>query len=760
MGAAVVTVAMTVTAAVAGCGGGGQTAQSAQSAQSAQPAASVTSAESERTTAPSPAGAAAANGAPAPAKIEEVTETHFGKTVRDPYRWMERGGPAFEAFIAEQDAYARRTLAAIPGREALREVLRGANRATTGIEIETLRGSLTSPRIFLWKQAPDQDVALAYVRDGWTGADRLLIDPRSRDRGDVHHTLAYFSPSPDGKHVAYGISASGSEDSVIEILETDSGKVRPEKIDRAQYADLSWRDARSFFYWRRRAPAPGDTKADWFLYSGTYLHVLGDDPEQAQPVFSTTMKELGLAPECYSGVSASPRSKWALASANPGTSADTSYFVAPLAEVVPGKTRWRRISGPGDGVMSMAAHGDTLYAFSYAGASRYRMLAIDARKGTLATAKIFAPERDAVLEDFVTADDAVYLQYFDGGKARLERISYDGERRRALALPSEGTVTIAGEYARPGVRVSLESATSRARDFGYEPRTGFRDLKTREPWPVDHSHLTSEVVEATSADGTKVPMLIVRRADHPLDGSAPALLYGYQAYGYTEKPGFDPVSLRWVDRGGVLATCYGRGNGNRGKQWHLDGVKRNKERGVEDFLACASYLIDRKLTAATRLTAMGTSAGGILVGGAITRRPELFTAAILQVPMANVLRFEQTEGSHANAPELGSVSDAGDFVSLLATDPYHRLVDGAKLPAMLITGGGHDVRVPLWQQAKFAARAQAASGSGRPILLRVEQEGGHFATTSTQAEDKLADLYAFALWQSNVAISAAPEVSK
>lgn len=729
----------------------------AAACSSSAPPAATTPAPPEAppaTTEAAAAPAAPAADRPAAAKVEEVVEEIHGAKVRDPYRWMEKGGPAFDAFLDEQDGVARKALAGIAGREQLKAAISAANQGVTRVAVRGVRGSLTKPRVFLSKRAPTDDTAQLYVRDGWDGADRILVDPRARKEGDRHFSIDYVQASPDGKHVAYGISASGSEDSVVEILEVDTGKVRPEKIDRAQYAGIRWRDNRSFFYWRRRAPEPTDTRADWFKNSASYLHVLGDDPDRARPVISPTMKELGLAVESFTWIEPSPRSKWVLAAATPGTSADTEYFVAPLAKVAPDKTPWRRISGPNDHVTSIEARGDTLYALSYDQAPRYRILAIDAKAGTLATAKVFVPESDAVLEGFVTADDAMYVQYFDGGKTRVERITYDGKKREVVKLPFDGTTYIGGDADRPGIRFFSQGWVQSASDYLYEPKAGIRKLALREPWPKDYSQaLEAELVEVKASDGALVPLSIVRRKDLVRDGSAPAWLDGYQSYGNLEVPYFAPISLTWVERGAVYAQCHGRGTSNRGKQWHLDGVKHHKERGVDDFLACAEYLVAQKYTAAARLTVSGTSSGGVLVGGAITKRPELFTAAVLRVPVVNLSRFESTAGGPANVPEYGTLTIAEDARHLLASDPYQRLTPGTRYPAILLTAGKHDVRVPAWLPAKFAARAQAVNGGDRPIYLRVEREAGHgIGSTRTQTEEEWADLFAFALWQSGVAV--------
>lgn len=706
---------------------------------------------------PAASGADAASGStsgrPAPAKIEEVTEVLHGVTVRDPYRWMEKGGAALDAFLADQDGHARKALAAIPGRDQLRDQLHVANRGVARVGVLGLRGSAAKPRVFLLKRQPDDSTSQLYVRDGFDGKDRLLVDPRSRDHGDVHYSIDYAVPSPDGKHVAYGISASGSEDSVIEILKVDGGQVLAEKINRAQYASIDWRDDRSFFYWRRRAPAPTDTRADWFKNSATYLHVLGDDPERARPLISATMPELGLAPEVFTWITASGKSPWALAAATPGTSADWQYFIAPMNKVAPDKTPWRRLTTQTDKVGFMVARGNTIYATSYDGAPRYRVISFDARTGSLATAKVFVPESEDILDGIYPADDGLYLLYFDGGKNRLERISYDGKKREVVKLPVEGTLSPYSEDERPGLLLYTESWARPPRDLLLDAKGGVREVALREAWPVDYSNLVEELVEVPTSDGAKVPMSIIRRKDTPLDGSAPALLNGYQAYGGVEQPFFAPIPLVWVERGGVRANCHGRGTGNRGKAWHTAGIKQFKERGVDDFIACAEYLVAKKYTSTARLTVTGTSAGGVLVGGALTKRPELFAAAFLRVPVTNLLRIEQTEGGLANIPENGTIGDKVGFESILASDPYYRLKRGSRYPALLVTAGRHDVRVPVWMPAKFVAHAQALRGGDRPILFRVENSGHGRGSTTAQLEEEWADLYAFALWQSGVSLA-------
>lgn len=675
-------------------------------------------------------------------------ETIHGVEVRDPYRWMEKGGPEMTAWLEAQGKRSRAVFDALPARAEMLAAVTAADLGVTRVTIVDVVGD--APRIFLMKRKPEEDVAQLWVRDGWNGTDRLLVDPRTRAQGTVHYSIDYSAPSPDGRYIAYGVSASGSEDSVIEIMEVDTGRVLPERIDRAQYAGINWRpDHKSFFYWRRAKPAPGATRVDWFKNSATYLHRLGDDPEKAVPVFGPMMRELGICEGCFSWIQVSPTSRWLLAGVTPGASADLEYFVAPMDAVIPGMPiPWRRVTGPKDGVLGMAAHGERLFAYSYADAPRFEVLEIDPAVPTISAAREFIRHDKDVLDGFAVAQDGMYLSYNEGGRFRLERVGWNGNRE-TIALPYDGTISgLSASPDRPGARFYVEAWTRPFRLFTVDANKQVRDLALMEPWPVYYGHLTSEDIEVKSADGTLVPLSIVYRKDLARDGSAPAILDGYASYGSAQTPYFYPMRLAWVDKGGVAAECHARGGGARGKEWHTAGIKQNKERGIEDFIACAEYLIANRFTSASKLTGTGTSSGGLLIGGAITRRPDLFTAAFLRVPVANLMRFESTEGGPANVPEYGSIAKPEDVKFMLASDPYHRIKEGVKYPAMVVTGGMHDVRVPVWLPAKFAARVQSAT-TGGPVLVRVETGAGHgLGSRRSQVREEWADLYAFALWQS------------
>jgi prolyl oligopeptidase len=686
---------------------------------------------------------------PPPTRRQDVADVYHGVRVADPYRWLEAQSTERDRWLEAQNAYTRRVLDALPGRGRLRAELREANRGVDQVDLLRIVGR--EPRVFALRRGINDESSKLVVRDGWDGADRVLVDPNRRGEGGQHVTIDVASPSPDGRYVAYAVSAAGSEDGTIEVVEVESGRVLPDRIDRTQIPVISWRpDGRSFFYWRRAKLGPDSHPADYYKNSATYLHVLGSDPDTARPIIGAGMRELGLGSHDYTSVEVTPRSRWAVARVVP-TAAKVSFFVASLAQVRPGGTPWRRVAAIEDGVVSMLAHADRLFALTYGGAPNYRIVSLDARAGSIAGAKDFVPESDLVLYDFAGARDAMYVVALDRGINRLFRVSWRTGIREEITLPFAGAIgRLISDPTRSGLLFNMEGWIEQSRWFGFDPKTG----KVHEIPIVSSASapgdLMTEEVTVVSRDGAEVPLSIVRRRDKPQDGTSPAFLYAYGAYGTAMTPSYNPFNLTWVRRGGIHAICHVRGGSERGESWHSDGIRQKKENGVDDLLACGEYLVDRKYTRPARLIAYGASAGGIVIGGAITKKPDLFRAAVVRAGTLNLMRMDVTEGGPLHLEEYGDPKLAADFRSLLASDPYHRVRDGVVYPAVLLTTGLHDPRVPPWMPAKFAARLQAA-GRTRPTLLRVDMDAGHgIGSTETQRENEYADIYAFALWQAGI----------
>jgi prolyl oligopeptidase len=301
----------------------------------------------------------------------------------------------------------------------------------------------------------------------------------------------------------------------------------------------------------------------------------------------------------------------------------------------------------------------------------------------------------------------------------------------------------------PGATFGLTSWTRSLLYYRLDADGQVNDTRLKPPSPVDASAYTSSEVQAPSADGTMIPLSLVYRKDLALDGSHPTYLDGYGAYGITIEPGFSTTRIAWLERGGVYAVCHVRGGGWYGEDWHRAGMLATKQHSIEDFIACGRWLVAHRYTSPAHLAGEGTSAGGITIGGAITQAPDLFAAALDVVGVTNALREEFSPNGPPNIPEFGSVKTETGFRGLYTMDAYTHVRDGVAYPAVLVVTGINDPRVPPWDPAKFAARLQAASSSGRPILLRVDYNAGHgmLAGSRAQNEQLLADEYAFLLWQ-------------
>ena len=323
----------------------------------------------------------------------------------------------------------------------------------------------------------------------------------------------------------------------------------------------------------------------------------------------------------------------------------------------------------------------------------------------------------------------MYVSTLDGGVERLLRVQYQANPQPELIkLPLESSAFVVTDPRVPGGMLAMTSWTRGFREYQYDPATKqVSDTKLQPVGPYDNPEIIESLeVKAKSYDGTLVPLSIIYRKDIKLDGSNPTQLYGYGGYATTLSPHFDPKNLAWFENGGgIYAVCHARGGGEYGEDWHLAGKMGTKPNTWKDFIACAQYLIDNKYTSPAHLAGEGVSAGGILIGRAITERPDLFAAAIDSVGLSDTLRSETTQNGETNIPEFGTTKTDEGFKALYAMSSYDHVENGSAYPAVLFETGMNDPRVDPWQVGKMAARLEAATSSGKPVLLRVDYAGGH-----------------------------------
>jgi prolyl oligopeptidase len=698
--------------------------------------------------------AAAAPAPPAPPPVRAVTETHFGISVSDPYRYFENPkDPGLAAYFKAQNAYTRQVLDALPGRAALATRIAQLDNATESLtDVQPVGGTF-----FYQKRPAGANTTRLYTRAIAGGPEHLLFDPdRFARSSKEHYTFDYYSPSTDGRFVAVGTSEGGSEKTTLHVIDASTGRLLPDVIERAIAIAPSWRDdGRSFYYFRTPAPRKDQPEREKDTKGVARLHVLGHDPERDPAIFGYGVStRIPFAPEDYAVVSVSPRSRWAVAAIAHGVQNEIAVYAAPTPVAVDGHAPWRKLAGYADDVTAAIAVGDTLYLSSHKDASRHRILALNLRTGTLATARVAVPESTRVIEDISLAGDGIYLRDLEGGISKLRRLALnrDGSpgATAEVALPFAGASGgIATDPMVPGATFVLQSWTESPRYYRAGLNIALSDTGLRRRSDVDFSAITSLEVLATSADGTKVPLSIVMRKGAALDGMRPTWLDGYGAYGIVIRPSFSATRLAWLERGAIYAECHPRGGGEYGEDWHFGAHIATKQRTVDDYIACAQYLIDQKYTQPSKLAGSGTSAGGVTIGNAIVQRPELWAAALDVVGDTNPVRDEFAEGGPANIPEFGSIANKIGWDALYSTDPYVHVRDGVAYPAVLAVTGANDPRVAPWIVAKFAARLQAATASGKPVLLRVDFDAGHgyLGSSRAQAQALTTDEFAFLLWR-------------
>jgi prolyl oligopeptidase len=690
---------------------------------------------------------------PPVAPVRPVTDVYFGTPVVDNYRYMENlKDPEVQAWMKAQDDYTRRELAAIPGRAALAqrvESLMGGDLRRTDF---TRRGH----RLFYQTAAVGENLLKLAYRDGVNGDEHVLVDPAKLSTdASRHFALDWYAPSWDGRYVAYGISEGGSEQSVLHVIDVQTGRQLAESIDRTSSCVVSWRaDNRSFFYLRYPKVGP-DTPLSQSEYNAVaHLHVLGQnaDGDGDSAVFGRGVSPKLDVPEGQAAyVLVSPDSPYAVAVANHNMDNNpNTFYVARLADIHGADTPWKKIASPEDGVVDVQLRGDRLYALTGKDASRFKVVSAPLAHPDLSHADVVVPEGANVIDSFALGSDGIYLAERAGATFELHRTAFDGKDDRTISLPFAGAIhDLAPDAKLPGVMFELRGWVKSPRELAYAPgAAAATDTGLVPPSKTETDDLEARETFATSYDGTRIPVSIISKKGIKLDGSHPTIIYGYGSYGLSMDPSYQPAWRAWFEQGGIMTVVHMRGGGEYGDAWHRAGQKLWKINTMFDFLAGAHYMIDQGYTQSKYLVANGRSAGGIVMGGALTIDPGLFRVVLDDVGVSDTLRFETEPNGPPNVPEMGSTSTEAGFHGLYTMSAYDHIHDGTPYPAVMFTTGANDPRVSPWHMLKMTARVQAATSSGRPVLLRVDYDAGHGIGSSVkQTADRYADEWAFALWQ-------------
>jgi prolyl oligopeptidase len=690
---------------------------------------------------------------PAAERLDLVEELH-GHCVADPYRWLEDvEDPRTVAWSEAEDALFAEQAATWPGRPALAARLRELLAAGV-VGVPVWRGD----RRFFVRRQGDQEHGVLVTVDA-DGDERVLVDPMAIDATGLT-TLDAWQPNVEGDLLAYQLSEGGTEESVLRVLDVATGEQVEGPIDRARYSPVAWLPGGEAYYYVRRLDPAGLPEEERQYHRRVWLHRVGAEPASDAEIFGA-----GLDIRSYYGVSVSRDGRWLTVSAATGTAPRNDVWIAPLEGADPAAPPLEEVAvGLDAHVGTWVGRDGRLYVATDLDAPRGRLAVTSpADPGPETWQDLIPQDPEAVLEDFTVLDGPELrnrpLLLASWTRHAVSEVSVHelgtGSRLAGAAgtVPLPGLGSVGGLISRPEggheMWFSYTDHTTLPHVYRFDGRDGSLALFSSPPGVVaDVPAVSARQVAYPSKDGTTVRMFVLTRADLVgLDGSPtqarPAILYGYGGFGVSLTPGYSASILAWLEAGGVYAVANLRGGSEEGEAWHRAGMLGAKQKVFDDFHAAAETLVAQGWTTTAQLAISGGSNGGLLVGAAMTQRPELYGAVTCSAPLLDMIRYERFGLGATWNVEYGSADDPEQLEWLLTYSPYHHVVDGVGYPAALFTVFDGDTRVDPMHARKMCAALQHATSSDRPVLLRREKDVGHGARALSRTVDLSADTLAF-----------------
>lgn len=753
----------------ASSGSGTATQKNTQADRSAQQGGSIVvtdvatgKSQSVQSTAPAAKSAASPVAVPT-SRIDGVSDEYFGNKVVDNYRWLEGDNadpkqmgkvtPEVASWTDAQNAYTRSVLDNLRGRDKvearLRELMEVGSVSTP---MMTGEAGNAKARYFYSKREGTENQARVFVREGFNGTPRLLLDPNTLDdKGLV--TVSWYAPSHDGKLLAYGTYRAGDENATLHVLDVETGKNTGLEIPN-KVSGADWLPDGSGFVYRNLADSANPYSGQVLFRSSLKADANAKDSLIIRQFTEAENKALATTYGPWGGLS--KNGAWGLIGYSTDTRNNDLWAFDFKAFRETGEVKKIDIMVGDKSENSGQVVGDTLFLTTTNEAPNGRVIAIDLKnpsKGGSGWKEIVPTRKDAVIESVSAAKGLLAVQYMVNASNTIELFDYQGKPAGTLKLPGIGSAGLSTDQDRTEAFLSFTS-------FNY-PTTIFRvDLAnpTGEPqlWerpavPVDSSIVEVKQEWFTSKDGTKVPMFIVHKKGLKLDGNNPTVLNGYGGFNVSYTPYFSANMFQWFEAGGILALPNLRGGGEFGDAWHAGGKLDKKQNVFDDFIGAAEHLNKRGYTNPKKLAISGGSNGGLLTGACLTQRPDLYSAVIVAVPLLDMLRYQNFLMAKYWVPEYGSAESQEQYAYLSKYSPYQHIKKGTKYPAVLLTAGENDTRVHALHARKMAAALQAATASDpskKPILLWVDRDAGHGQGKPLNLRVRdAADQRMFLMWQ-------------
>jgi len=676
------------------------------------------------------------------ARKTDHVDTYHGVTVPDPYRWLEDDNSAeTAAWVEAENKITFGYLDRIPYRGALLARVNALNKYT-----KYSAPSHKGPYFFFSKNEGLQNQSVLYIQKGPDGTPEVLIDPNAWSANGTSRLTA-FAPSKDAKYAVYGVSRSGSDWQEYKVMELATKKTLDDAIEWVKVSGVAWQGD-GFYYSRYPAPAKGEEKASINENHQVYFHRIGTPQAQDAVVYQDPA-----SPQRFHMVSTTDDERFAILTISErGKGKDgNAIFVRDLSKneekfspVIPtiGDDSFNVVDNVGDKLLIVTNHG----------AANQKVVLVDPKQPAEANWTTVLPERPEPLQDVGTAGGKIFATYLKDVTTRAYVYDTAGKLENEVTLPGPGTAGgFGGEREDTFVFYTFNSLnvppTIYRYDIATKKSTAFRVPKVP---GYDPAQYETKQVFYNSKDGTRVPMFLVHRKGLKLDGTNPTLLTAYGGFNIVQAPTFSAARLALLEQGFVFATANLRGGGEYGEQWHLAGMKLKKQNVFDDFIAAAEWLIANKYTSTPKLAIQGGSNGGLLVGAVMNQRPDLFGVAIPQVGVMDMLRFHKFTIGWNWVADYGSSDNAEEFKALRAYSPLHNIRAGAHYPPTLITTADHDDRVVPAHSFKYAATLQDLASHDRPVLIRIDTNSGHGASSLTKQLETTADIYSFIMFNMNV----------